>query len=169
MGILGAYAIVGIMNTEYKNAYNFLLGHKFAVLSTTSKNAKPWGSTIYYVVDEKLNFFFLTHVESTKYHNLKEQPQAAITVPDDIEQSTVQAVGAVTEVPLGPERDHAFRMIVQVHPPGQFEWIPPVTKMDAGEVLLLKLTPEVLRFSDFSPKDGARITEVISVAAHAGQ
>lgn len=157
------------MNQEYKEAYDFLLDHKFAVLSTASKLAEPWGSTIYYAVDEKLNFFFLTHARSTKYHNLQEQPRAGITVADDNEQTTVQARGVVTEVPLGPEHDHAFRMLARIHPPGQFEWVPPITKMDAGEIVLMRLVPETLRFSDFSSKDGARITEVIPGLQHADQ
>src|SRR6266568_4105408 len=146
------------MDSKYKEVHDFLLSHKFAALSTASKDARPWGATIYYVVDEKLNFFFLTHVNSKKYHNLQEQPQAAITIADDNTQSTVQAAGAVTEVPLGPEHDHAFRMLVLVHPPGQFEWVPPVAKMHTGEILLMKLTPESLRFSNFTPKNGAYIT-----------
>jgi len=155
------------MTPDHKEAYDFLLSHKFAVLSTTSKDARPWGSTIYYVVDEKLNFFFLTRAQSKKYHNLQEQPQAAVTVTDDTEQTTVQAVGSVAQVPLGSEHDHVFRMIVRIHPPGQFEWMPPVTKIETGEMLLLKLTPENLRFSNFMSKNEAYITEVIPAVPHA--
>lgn len=149
-----------VMDPKYKEAYEFLTNHKFAVLSTASKGAEPWGATVYYVVDEQLNFFFLTHVQSKKYQDIQEQPNAAITVADDNEQVTVQASGTVTQVPLGQEHDHAFRMLALVHPPGQFDWVPPVTKMDTGEMLLLKLVPDYLRFSNFMT-DKSAIKEII--------
>ena len=117
---------------------------------------------MYYVVDENLNFFFLTHDGSEKCSNLRARPQAALTVADDYSQTTVQCEGLVAEVPLGPEHDHVFRMITAIHPPGQFAWIPPVTKMQTGGILLFKLIPERLRFSNFTPEQGeADILEVI--------
>jgi len=112
--------------------------------------------------DKDLNFFFLTHVQTTKYRNIQENPQGAITIADNELQSTVQAEGIITEVPIGPEHDHALRMLTQIHPPGQFAWTPPVTKMAAGELLLLKLTPKYLRFSNFIADNGAHIAEIVA-------
>src|SRR6266542_4268696 len=141
------------MSEMHKDASTFLNEHKLAVLSTASEKGEVWGAAVYYVVDEKLNFYFFTHVESKKYRNLKEHPQVALTVTDDYAQTTVQASGEVAEVPMGEELNAAYRKLVLVHPPGQFSWVPPVSKLhDQGEMTVLKLTPHMLQFSHFKPE-----------------
>lgn len=152
------------MEPKRKEAYDFLTSHKFAVLSTADKDGRPWGATIYYIVDEDFNFYFFTRAQSKKYRNIQERPEVAITISDNGEQTTVQAAGMVSEVPLGPEHDHAFRLLSLIHPPGQFEWIPPVTKIQNGEMLLLKLAPQHMRFSDFKSNAGQYATDIIPQA-----
>lgn len=142
------------MDTAHKKAFEFLNDHKLATLSTSSEDGTPWGAAIYYVVDEHFNFYFLTHSETKKYFNMQKHHSAAITVVDDYLQTTVQASGQTTAVSLGPEHDHAFRMLALVHPPGQFYWVPPVSKMHNGPSMLLKLTPKFLRLSNFKPEHG---------------
>lgn len=139
------------MNTTQEKTYDFLKHHKFAVLSTATEDAKPWGAAIYYVVDEKLNFYFLTHTGTKKYGNIHEQPYVAITVADDDQQTTVQAAGKISEVGIGQEHDDAFRLLVEVHPPGQYLWVPPVSKLHNGDSVLLKITPEQVQLSVFHP------------------
>jgi nitroimidazol reductase NimA-like FMN-containing flavoprotein (pyridoxamine 5'-phosphate oxidase superfamily) len=117
------------------------------------------------MVDEQFEFYFFTHVDTKKYRNLKEHPQVGLTITDDYTQTTVQASGEVTEVPLGEEFDTAYRKLVLVHPPGQFSWVPPVRKMhDRGETAILKLVPQVLQFSSFKPEKynpGGYVTRII--------
>ncbi len=140
------------MSATHKATFTFLDEHKLAVLSTASEKGEVWGAAVYYVVDEQLNFYFFTHVKSKKYHNLKQHPQAAVTVADDYKQMTVQASGKVTEVSMDDERDAAYRKLALVHPPGQFSWVPPVSKIhDQGKMVILKLTPVTLQFSEFKP------------------
>lgn len=137
---------------KHTEVYTFLDGHKLGVLSTATKQAVPGGAAIYYVVDEALNFYFLTHSTSQKYKNVHENPEAALTITDDYTQTTVQASGRITEVDMGDEHDKAYRKLALVHPPGQFAWVPPVSKLHEGETRLLKLTPSALRFSSFTPE-----------------
>lgn len=148
---------------KHSETYTFLDGHELGVLSTATSQAVPVGAAIYYVVDEALNFYFLTHVTSQKYKNIHENPKAALTVVDNYAQTTVQATGVVTEVEAGDEHDKAYRKLALVHPPGQFAWIPPVSKIHEGETKLLKLTPQSLRFSNFSPEKvgSPQIKEII--------
>ncbi|HSX32614.1 MAG TPA: pyridoxamine 5'-phosphate oxidase family protein [Candidatus Saccharimonadales bacterium] len=139
------------MNKAQEKAYEFLKNHKFAVLSTATEDAKPWGAAVYYAVDKELNFYFLTHTGSKKYRNLQEQPNAAVTVVDDNAQTTVQAAGTITTIDMGQEHDDAFRTLVGIHPPGQYAWVPPVSKLHNGDSVLLKLTPDHLQMSVFYP------------------
>lgn len=153
------------MSETHKAALTFLEEHKLAVLSTASEKGEVWGAAIYYAIDEEFNFYFFTHVESKKYRNLKQHPQAAITVADDYKQATVQTAGKVAEIPMGEELNEAYRKLVLVHPPGQFSWVPPVSKIhDQGQMTVLKLTPETLQFSEFKPEthqSGEHVTRVI--------
>jgi nitroimidazol reductase NimA-like FMN-containing flavoprotein (pyridoxamine 5'-phosphate oxidase superfamily) len=148
---------------KHSETYAFLDSHTLGVLSTTTRQAAPFGAAIYYVVDQALNFFFLTHVTSQKYKNIHENQKAAFTVVDNYAQTTVQANGVVSEVAAGDEHDEAYRKLALVHPPGQFAWIPPVSKIHEGEIRLLKLTPQSLRFSNFSPEKASdpQIKEII--------
>lgn len=151
------------MDKKHNEVYEFLNGHKLGILSTVSSQASPDGAAIYYVVDEAFNFYFLTHITSQKYKNISEQSHAALTVVDDYAQSTVQVNGTVAEVAEGEEYDEAWRKIAHVHPPGQFAWVTPVSKIHDSEARLLKLTPQSLRFSNFSPEknDGPQIEQII--------
>jgi nitroimidazol reductase NimA-like FMN-containing flavoprotein (pyridoxamine 5'-phosphate oxidase superfamily) len=138
------------MSKISKEAVTFLEEHKLAVLSTVSEKGEVWGAAIYFVVSDKLDFYFFTHIESTKYRNLKQHPQAAITVADDYRQTTVQASGKVTEIAMGEELDMAYSKLALVHPPGQFSWVPPVSKIhDQGKMAVMKFTPKALQFSEF--------------------
>ena len=139
------------MNKPHAEAYDFLKKHKFAILSTASKDASPWGAAIYYTVDKDLHFYFLTHTASKKYKNIQEHPQAAITVVDDNAQTTVQAAGKIKEVPMGDEQNEAYRMIIEIHPPGEYKWTPPVSKLHNGDTMLLRFTPDHLQLSVFTP------------------
>ncbi len=153
------------MSEMHKTALIFLKEHKLGVLSTASDKGEVWGAAIYYVVDEQLNFYFFTHVESKKYRNFKQHPQAAVTVVDDYKQATVQAAGKIAEIPIGDELNEAFRKLVLVHPPGQFSWVPPVSMIHGqGQMTVLKLIPEALQFSEFKPEthqSGEHVTRII--------
>lgn len=138
------------MDTKQREAHKFLDEHKVGVLSTVTEDGKPWGSTIYYVVsDSNLNVYFLTHASSNKYRNLVANSAVALTVFDDYQQTTVQIAGTIDELEIGEEHDIVFRKISHLHPPGQFAWNPPVSKIHDGEVVLLKITPKAMRLSSY--------------------
>jgi len=139
------------MDPKHQEAYTFLQAHKLGVLSTQSSEGQLWGAAIYYYVDDRFNFYFLTHTDTQKYRNLREYPRVALTVADDYTQTTVQTAGGVTELPPGDERDDIFQKLTAIHPAGQYSWVTPVKKMSEGEVALMKLTPDVLQFSNFKP------------------
>lgn len=151
--------------TSHQKAQAFLEEHKVAVLSTVSEKGEAWGAAVYYAVDKDLTFYFFTHVGSKKYRNLQAHPQAALTVADDYQQTTVQASGKITELPMGEEMNMAYRLLVQIHPPGQFSWVPPVSKIhDQGSIAVLKFIPDDMQFSQFKPEkiqDGVSITRIV--------
>lgn len=137
------------MKTTYKEPYDFLNRHKLAVLSTTDGKTEVWGAAIYYVIDDSLAFYFFTKTDSKKYQYILKNPHVAVTVVDDETQTTVQATGRVEEVPE-EEQNEAYRKLAVIHPPGDFSWKPPVSKLsDGGHTIALKLQPTVLQFAEF--------------------
>ena len=136
-----------------KDAHTFLKDHKLGVLSVSTPDGKPWGAAIYCVFAHDA-FYFLTHTESEKYKLLRSNPNAAIVVTDDYKQITVQASGVVSEIELGDEHDEIMRFVAGVHPPGQFAWVPPVSKMHDGGTALIKLAPERIMYSKFNTQNG---------------
>ncbi len=153
------------MNLEYPEAYSFLTTHPVAILSTSTHDSRPWGAAVYYAIDESFNFFFMTHVESRKCQNLSENPYAAITVASNDEQTTAQVSGLAVKL-LGDdnEANEAFRKLAAIRPPGAQTWSPPVSKMDTGKIMVFKLKPDTLQFSQFNTNHtppSADITKII--------
>jgi general stress protein 26 len=68
------------------------------VLATASATGQPHAATIYFTTDEDLNIYFITKHETQKYQNLKDNARAALAVFEEKSQSTVQVVGAVSEI-----------------------------------------------------------------------
>lgn len=153
------------MKESYKEPYDFLSRHHLAILSTSDGKNDVWGAAIYYAVDESLTFYFFTKTGSKKYHNILKNPQVAITIVDDDAQATVQASGRAEEVSEGHELNDAYRRLVQVHPPGEFSWKPPVSKLeDSGSTAVFRLQPTMLQFAEFksdSGSNGSRIKRII--------
>lgn len=135
------------MKDTFTEPYEFLARHKVAVLSTADSAGKVWGAAIYYAVNESLTFYFFTKKGSKKYEHILQNPNAAVTVVDDSEQATIQASGKIEEVP-DEEQNGAYQKLALVHPPGEFSWKPPVSKMD-GETILLQLRPTALQYANF--------------------
>jgi general stress protein 26 len=62
---------------------SFLRSKNTAVLSTVDNVGRPHAATISYILDDDLNFFFATRIDSRKTENLVREPQVSITIFDD--------------------------------------------------------------------------------------
>lgn len=80
--------------------------------------------------------------------------RASLTVVDDEAQTTVQAVGDITELDdTSVEHSEAFGKLALVRPPGEVSWTPPVSKMSNGETVVLRLRPSSVQFTDFDSRE----------------
>ncbi|HVI69070.1 MAG TPA: pyridoxamine 5'-phosphate oxidase family protein [Magnetospirillaceae bacterium] len=141
------------MNSKHEKAYTFLNHHRLGVLGTVSATSEPWGAAIYYTVNKHLTFYFITHVTTLKYDNMQRSHRASLTVVDDETQTTVQAVGDITELAdTSDEYSEAYSKLAHVRPSDELGWTPPVSKMHTGKTALFKLTPTSLRFADFDSR-----------------
>lgn len=151
------------MESKVEKTYVFLTQHTVANISTVSKEGEPWGAAVYYAVNEELAFYFLTHSQSQKYINLKNQPKVALTVVDNNEQVTVQVRGKAYDIEQDTyELSEAFRKLAHIRPPGELKWIPPVITMGNKEIAVVKVIPDFLRVSKFDTKlSRASIEQII--------
>jgi len=77
------------------DALAFLKKNYVAVLATSYLNL-PYASIIYYTVDDKLNFYFVTKTNTDKYLNLKVNKNVALAIGDGPNHISVQVRGHVT-------------------------------------------------------------------------
>ncbi len=72
----------------------FLKANSTAVLATSFKNI-PYAATVYYIVDDSLNFYFSTKKDTDKFMNLKATTVAALVIGSGPKKITVQARGHI--------------------------------------------------------------------------
>ena len=137
---------------KYQKVHAFLRQHQMGVLSTVSEDGMPWGAAIYYVADEGFNFYFVTRAETFKYQNLDKNPYAALTVADADSQTTVQASGMVTRVPVEDYADIVFDKLAKLRPKDDPHWSPPLSKLHAGNYIPLCLTPSKLNYANYKDR-----------------
>jgi general stress protein 26 len=146
--------------SEYSSkekVYEFLQSHAVGILSTATTAGIPSASPIYFIVDEDLNFFFVTKSDTKKAQNVKENKNVALTIVDSGIPLTIQSSGTVEEV-QDPQM-YAKLAEANAKEKGGFSWPPPLSKLESeGFLLLYKFQPSWLRVGDFSEsKEGADI------------
>lgn len=119
------------------------------VLSTVSKDGKPWGSAIYFIFDEDFTFYFVTRAETYKFQNLEANPHVALTVADEASQTTVQLAGTITPLPHEDYLEVMFRKMPKLRPNDEPEWMPPIEKLHAGNFMPLVLKPTKMQYANY--------------------
>lgn len=155
-----------------QEVYSFLLRYNLAVFGTTSPDHSPHLTSMFYVVDPDLNFYFITKSETEKVKNIALNPHVSVVVSDRESYKTVEASGVVVAL-SGIERiKTVIQMFAQVYrnegvleASKLFGWPPPIEKIEDGEIVVYELQPSQLIYSDYSeasPLDGDYIQEIIS-------
>lgn len=137
------------MAKAQQKVHDFLSHHPLGILSTVSKDGKPWGSPVYYVVDDELHFYFVTRHDTLKYKNINRHHWASITIADSDSQITVQALGTISQVPVDQVLDIVLNKLERIKPRGDYQWVPPIMKVHKGDYMVLELTPTSLQYADF--------------------
>lgn len=134
---------------KHQKVHTFLRHHRMGVLSTVGPDGTPWGAAVYFVADEDFRFYFVTRAGTLKYQNIDNSPLAAFTVADAESQTTVQASGTVTQVPVKEYADVVFNKLAKVRPKDDPAWAPPIDKLREGNYVPLCLTPSKLQYADY--------------------
>jgi nitroimidazol reductase NimA-like FMN-containing flavoprotein (pyridoxamine 5'-phosphate oxidase superfamily) len=128
----------------------FLKRNHIAVLATASKvTAHPHAATIFYAIDSHLNIYFLTKEKTTKSHNLSANPWAALVVYEADTQRTAQITGTVDKVEDKEMMERAKPLMAKFSKQTSGTDETPISKLEAGEYVLYKLTPQSIRLGEY--------------------
>lgn len=137
------------MSDSRHKAYNFLKQHSMGVVSTSDKDGKPWGSAVYYIVDEEFNVYFVTRAETNKYQNIKHNTGVSFTVADASTKTTIQLKGEVNEISASDYMNNLFDKFMKVRHQDNHNWSPPINKLHAGSFMPLRIKPTYLQYADY--------------------
>ncbi|OGZ65582.1 MAG: hypothetical protein A3C06_00750 [Candidatus Taylorbacteria bacterium RIFCSPHIGHO2_02_FULL_46_13] len=120
-----------------QRALAFLKENDTMVIATASKSGEPQASTVYYVVDNDFNVFFITNAGTKKHDNLTKNNQVAFVVGFGPQVLTVQGGGIAQEMAEGYEQVYGQIMEKALKPADQW---PPLFLSKKGQCVF-KITP----------------------------
>ncbi|MBL8159276.1 pyridoxamine 5'-phosphate oxidase family protein [Candidatus Saccharibacteria bacterium] len=133
-------------------AIEFLRSHETAVLSTVGKNGEPHGAVIYYLVGQDHRLYMLTKAGTQKVHNIFAHHGVALTVFDKDKLQTVQLQGKAEIEGDQETKNWVFTHIVKPRQHSSGPSMPPVTSLQDGAFIVVRITPTSARYIDFGSK-----------------
>jgi general stress protein 26 len=132
------------------SAVKFLNAHDLAVLSTIDDQGKVHGATVYYAIDQDNFIYIVTKSGTNKVRNIYNHHQVALTVHEQGSVETVQLQGNIDVETDERIKKTVFEKIVKSRQYRQGVQSPPITKINAGTYVVLKITPDYVSYHDFS-------------------
>lgn len=122
----------------------------------------PEAATIYYVVDEDFNFYFLSESNSRKVENFRKNPHVALVVGTEDAPVTAQIEGDVSQLENGEEFMEKFEELEKVSHQGEYKPVLESLKDRPGGVIY-KIKPTWLRWTDFRESSGEMRSQIILI------
>lgn len=136
---------------DKERTLKFLEGNSLAVISTVTKEGKPDGSAVYYLIEKNFDIFFITKKGTSKYKNIHHLNEVVLTVTNTATKETAKIKGKAE-----PVNKAAFNIEIMEKVAGKlnhdddFETILPILKRDSGDILTIKIQPYEITMSDYS-------------------
>lgn len=134
--------------SDITDVMTFLRSKAIAVISTISPEGLPEAATIYFTVDGKFQFYFLTKTFARKFKNISENPNVALVIGTESEPVTVQVEGVAQKITDQIEFNTQFENMTKIY--SKLEYVAPMFQLSGGqhELVLYKITPNWMRFLD---------------------
>ncbi len=130
-----------------KDVVNFLKSNFVGVLSTANDN-KPTCSPVVYVIDDDLNFYFVTNTETYKARNIEKNPKVSIAVWQFLEMS-VQMDGIATKVTDDETKEWVIEAFGDAATKDPNFWAP-IFRIKRSDYVLFKIQPTWLQVLDLT-------------------
>lgn len=152
------------LSENHPKIQSFLESHNVGILATASKEGVPHAATMYFIVEPNAQIYFVTREQTTKHHNISENPQVALAIFDAATQTTVQAMGNVEVVTDPTLQATIFSKVQAVTKATSGEHQPPLTKIDAGGYVTYLLKPQTLRMAEFIKAEYPPVDQIFEIA-----
>ncbi len=120
-----------------------------AVLSTVDANGNPHASVVHFEVDKEENFYILTKRKTQKAINAKKHSSVALTIHNSGSLRVLYVKGFAEEV-MDKEIIKAVRnQIASFKDYKEGRKLAPITRINAGEYIVLKIVPISTNLQDF--------------------
>lgn len=129
----------------------FLEQHELTTLSTLDRSGNVHGASVYYTYMNSF-IYVLTKELTNKARNILVHSQVALTVTDEQAMKTLELEGiAEVETDLSL-RQQAFKKIVKERVYQDGKKLPPVTNLEAGSFVVIRIAPKLAELNDFHHK-----------------
>lgn len=147
---------------DRNRTHKFIEENPAAVLSVISPEGKPFGSTVFIIPDDDLNFYFVTKKETEKYKSIQQNNSVAITTTNVQSQESLQAQGVAEEVKDFDTTRMIFKKLSHIRPNAEPNWLPPIVKLKAGDFVVMKIKLEWLRLANFGSAASNKAEDVFT-------
>jgi len=138
--------------TTVSQIVTYINNHQLAVVSTVGPDGKPFAVTMYVVSDDRLNLYFMTKKETTKFRNMSSNPYIFITFSDETDLSTLQISGKVNTIDPQSDSQTTYNLMRGLRVKINEEKIP-VSKLNAGEYVIFKVDVDKATLTNYQQKD----------------
>lgn len=138
-------------NSDYEKikteTISFLKNH-FVMALATSNEEKPAVAPVIYVIDEELNFYFVTYRLSYKAQNLIKNPHCSFTMWEFLKMS-VQGAGEASIVEDEKKQEWVMDAFADAATRDPNFWAP-IFRIKRGDYCVFKIEPKWLRSLDLT-------------------
>ncbi|HSA84513.1 MAG TPA: pyridoxamine 5'-phosphate oxidase family protein [Patescibacteria group bacterium] len=118
-----------------------------AVLATVDQHGEPMAATVYFLVDEQFNVYFLTKTFSRKYANLEKNDHVALVIGTENNPVTAQIQGRAEKLvtPEYGEWEQKF-----LHAFFKNEFVAPLFQLspEKNDIVIYRVKPTWIRWLD---------------------
>ncbi len=151
------------MNSQTKqDLLHILQSHYLAAIATISEDGVPHTAAVYYMVDDDLSFYFFTKQETNKFIHISNNDIASLLVTDEDGLQSLSIEGSVINA---NDQQHVhvvtekFDKTLKQHR----VTLSPLLEHDAGNFVLLRLTPTKIRWACFSEDSKHHIESKVKI------
>ena len=145
----------------YNKFFDFLKSNPVAVLSTVSPTQEPMAATIFFSVDNKLNFYFMTKSFTRKFNNIEQNNKVSLVVGTGNVPVTAQIQGKAEKIVDPEELKTRLDELKNVFTKNEF--VGPLFEIvgEENEIIIFKITPSWIRWLDL--REGGDNNEFIQI------
>lgn len=133
-----------------KQATEFLKENETATLSTIDRTGNVHGAIVYYITDENNLIYITTKSGTDKGRDVYAHSQVALTIHKTGTLQTLQIQGMAEVETNQKTKDAVLARIIKPRKYGKETHLPPVTKLEDGSFMIIRITPTDMKYHDYS-------------------